>query len=430
MWSVYIDTNRARIVSTRLLGMGSRRAYFNPFAPLQTRTIGKTNLPGKRWVRVRNVLAGISDADVSLVYLQSDPRVSASALPRPSRVYLGTEVVGEVVAVGPEVEFMRVGDRVAYHLDRCCVTADIEPLCRHCAAGHFALCENRYLPGPQPIGGGWSDEMIVHERQLFLVPDNLIDEQAVLLQPTAKSLHAVLRRIPQPGDSVLVIGSQTAGLLTIQAARALAPNIDITVMPDQAFQIEMATRMGATHILYREEGTAGAARLTGARHIRRKFGADALVGGFDIVYDTTGTPATLQQALRWTRAGGAVVLTGAYASPMQLDLTAPWHDEISIIGSTGYGTESWPGGEGVSLWSGSSGGRVETFALAAELTREGRLTPQRLITHRFPLREIRTAVATAHESQVHHAIKVLLDIQAVAAARATASQPQMQRAQT
>lgn len=427
MWSAYLDTNRVRVVGTRLLGIGSRRAYFNPLAPLRTRTINKISLPGKRWVRVRNIVAGISDADIALVYLHGDPRVALSALPRSPRIYLGTEVVGEVIHVGPEADFIRVGDRVAYHLDRCCVTADIEPVCRHCAAGHYALCENRYVSGPKPIGGGWSDEMIVHERQLFLVPDNLSDEQAVLLQPTATSLHTVLRHPPQPGDHVLVIGSHTAGLLTIQAARTLAPNVEITVLADYPFQIEMATRMGATHILYREEGTAGAARITGAHHLRRRLGPDALIGGFDTVYDTIGTPAALQRALRWTRSGGTVVLAGAHASPMQLDFTAPWHDEVSIVGSTGYGTERWPGGDGVAAWRGDSGGRVESFALAAELIREGRLTPHRLVTHRFPLREVRTAIASAHDNVEHRAVKVLLDIQAPAETRPGVSQPRAQR---
>lgn len=413
MWSVYLDNNAARVAATRALGTVSRRAYFGPAAPLRSRNIGKVALPGRRWVRVRNTMAGIADEEVERVYLSADPRISLMALPRHSRVYLGREVVGEVIDIGPDVEFMRVGDRVVYQLDQCCATRDIEPPCRHCAAGNFGLCENRFLPGPEAIGGGWSDEMVVHERQLFLVPDALSDEEAALLEPATLGVHAALRHQPQPGDNVLVIGSHALGLLTTQAVRALAPNANITVRADHPFQIEMATKVGATRILYREDGTPGVARITGGRHFKRRFGADLLIGGFDVIYDTVGTPDSLQQALHWVRAGGTVVLVGQRLAPMHLDMTPLWHQEIALIGASAHGTESWPGGEGFAAWGGDNGGRVPTFALTAALIRERRLTPQRLVTHRFPLREVRRALAVAHDKEEFRAIKVLLDIRDV-----------------
>ncbi len=382
MWSVYLDTNPLRLASTRALGSVSRRAYFGPLAPLRARNLAKTQLPGRRWVRVRNSMAGISGADVALVHLEADPRVSLLALPRQPRIYLGREVCGEVIDIGPEVEFLRVGDRIAYQLD-------------------------------QPIGGGWSDEMLIHERQAFLVPDSLSDEQAALLEPCAVAVHAALRHQPQPGDNVLVMGAGTLGLLTTQAIRALSPNAHITVLARYPFQVEMATHLGATRMLYPEEGSAGVARLLDAQHFKRRLGAELLIGGFDVVYDTVGSSATLQQALRWVRGAGTVVLVGSRMTPMRLDMTPVWHQEVTLIGATAHGTEGWPGNAGLETWSGGDGGRVSTFALAAALVRERRLTPQRLITHRFPLREVRRAVETARHKAEHHAIKVLLDIRDV-----------------
>lgn len=413
MWSVYLDTKPVRAMTTRALGAVSRRAFYSPFAPLRARSLGKTTLPGKNWVRVRNTTAGISGNDIALAHLRADPRVALQALPRLPRLYMGREVVGEVVEVGPNVEFLRKGDRVAYQIDQCCATRDIEPPCRHCAVGNYNLCENRYLPGLSAIGGGWSDEMIVHERQLFLVPDGLTDEQAALLEPSALGLHAAMRHRPQPGDNVLVVGAGTLGLLTTQAIRALAPNANITVLARYPFQIEMATRMGATRILYQEDGTAGVARLTGAQHYRKRFGGELLVGGFDVIYDAVGTPETIQNALRWVRGGGALVVVGQHLMPMRLDMTPLWRHEVQLIGAAGHGMESWPGSESITRWGGNDGGRVSTFALAAALMQERRLTPQRLITHRFPLREVRRAIATARDKNEHRSIKVLLDIRNV-----------------
>jgi threonine dehydrogenase-like Zn-dependent dehydrogenase len=413
MWSVYLDTSPMRAAVTRALGVASRRAYFGPLAPLRARRIRQTELPGPKWVRVRNSMAGISSADVARVLLQTDRSVSPLALPRQPRVYLGREVCGEVVEAGPEVDFLRVGDRVAYQYDQCCATREIEPPCSRCAAGSFNLCENRYLPGPQAIGGGWGDEMIVHERQLFLVPDTLSDEQAALLESTAAALHAVLRHQPQPGESVLVIGAGTLGLLTTQVLRGLSPNTLITVEARHPFQAEMASTMGASHLLSPAEGSAGVARYTGAKRFSKRGGAELLIGGFDAVYDTVGTEDSLQRALHWVRAGGAVVLAGAHLGRMRLDLTPVWHQEVRLFGALEHGSERWPGDTVLSGWAADSGGRVSTFALAAALMRERRLAPQLLITHRFPLREVRNALAVVRDEAEHHAVKVLLDIRDV-----------------
>ncbi|MGO8949778.1 MAG: zinc-dependent alcohol dehydrogenase [Ktedonobacterales bacterium] len=420
MWSVYLDTNPMRTLSSRGLGLFSRRAYYGPLAPLRSRRIAHATLPGRHWVRVRNIISGVSGTDIALTHLQLDPRVSLAALPRQSKLYLGHEVVGEVSETGPDVEFLRIGDRVAYQFDQCCATRDVKPPCRHCTMGNYALCENRYLPGPAAIGGGWSDEMIVHERQLFLVPDSLTDEQAALLEPCAVALHTALRHLPQPGDNVLVIGGGTIGLLTTQAVRILAPEVTIASIARYPVQIEMATRMGANRILYQADGTSAIARHTGGHHFKRHFGPDLLIGGFDVVYDTIGSTETLQNAIRWTRGGGAVVQAGRQLAPSALDLTPLWHQEISLLGASGHGTEDWPANAGIASWTRGNSGRVFTYALTAALIREHRLTPERLITHRFPLREVRHAVEVARDKSTHHSIKVILDIGDSPASRLTA----------
>ena len=411
MWSVYLDTHPVRVVSTALLGHASRRAHYGPLAPLRARKLSRPALPGRRWVRVRNHMAGISHDDLQLVHLDLDPHVAALAPPRPSRIYLGREVVGEVVEVGSGVQFLRPGDRVAYQTDQCCATREIEPPCRQCAFGSYALCENRYLPGPQATGGGWSDEMVVHERQLFLVPDGLADEQAALLEPAAAGVHAALRGLPQPGDNVLVIGADSIGLLTTQAVHALGPEgMTIAAVASHPFQAEMAARMGAEHVLYDEDLSAAVVRLTGAQRFHGRGGSELMMGGFDVVYDTVGTSATLQNALRWTRAGGAVVLVGDRLEPLQVDLTPIWFQEIVLIGSIAHGAENTPGTRAAAALGRERGGRESTFQLAARLVRERRLTPERLITHRFPLREVRRAVETARDKDEHRAIQVMLDM--------------------
>jgi threonine dehydrogenase-like Zn-dependent dehydrogenase len=410
MYSAYLDLNPARALSVRTLGNASRRIYFSPVAPLRVRRMPPPPLPDGRWVRVRNILAGMALDEVQQTVTSMSAGLAPTAAPQPHRIYLGREVVGEVIEVGPDTRFLRVGDRVAYQSGQCCATREIEPPCRHCAMGVYALCENRYLPGPEQIGGGWGDEMVVHERQLFLVPDGMQPEQAALLEPTAAALHAALRHQPRVDDQALVLGAETHGMLITQALRVLAPMLNITVAPEQSYQVEVATRMGASRILYPEDGVAAVARMTGAKLYRGQIGAELVVGGFDVVYDTLGTEHSLRQALTWAREGGVVVLAARSLHWTRLDLSPIWNREVTLVGAYSHGAENWPGGDARFSIGGSTGGRAPTFALATELLREERLTPERLVTHRFPLREVKTAITTVRDRVEHRAITVLLDI--------------------
>jgi threonine dehydrogenase-like Zn-dependent dehydrogenase len=255
-----------------------------------------------------------------------------------------------------------------------------------------------------PTGGGWSEEMVLHERQLFLVPDALLDEQAALLEPAARAVHAALRRQPQPGEQALVIGTDVEGLLLIQALRAFAPNANIAALLDAPYHAEMAARMGASQTLRRDEARDGIARVTGSKRLSGGRGAELYIGGFDVVYDTVGTEKTLQAALRWARPEGAVVLAGQRPTPLRLDLTPVWHAEVTLYGAYEPGMEAWQ------TETGHGSGRISAFALAASLIRERRMTPERLVTHRFPFREFRRALIALQHVEEHQTLQELLDI--------------------
>jgi threonine dehydrogenase-like Zn-dependent dehydrogenase len=404
MWSVYLKPSSTRTGLTRALGRFSRRAYYGSLAPLRLQRIPVPALPGTQWVRVRNHTAGISQRDLATIELLSSPGVSLAAIRHPRRIFLGHQVVGEVVEVGPHAQLLRPGDRVVWQCGPCCPTRGIEPPCHACAAGNYALCIHRYMPAsPAPTGGGWSEEMVLHERQLFLVPDALPDEQAALLESAASAVHAALRRQLQPGEQALVIGTDVEGLLLIQALRAFAPNADIAALLDAPYHAEMAARMGASQTLRADEVPEGIARVTGSKRLSNTQGAELFIGGFDVVYDTIGSETSLQSALRWTRPEGAVVLVGQQATPLSLDLTPVWHTEVTLYGTFAPGMEHWQ------AETGRGNGRISSFTLAASLMRDRRLTPERLVTHRFPLREFQRALVTLQHVEEHQTLQVLLD---------------------
>lgn len=400
MWTSTLELNPRRALITRLLGRFWRGAYYTSFAPLQVQNLPRQTLPASNWVRVRNHLAGICGSDLHLIYIDGDFRIAPAALPGHSRSYPGHEVVGEVIEVGDDVEELHVGDRVVLQSGPSCLSTGVQPLCRSCAIGNYSLCECGNLPGPTPIGGGWSEEMLLHEQQLFRIPRGISDEQAVLLEPSAVAVHAVLRHLPRPGDHVLVIGAGTIGLLTLQVLRALAPQTRVSVMARHAFQVEQATRLGASYILYPQDTYETVKLTTGAQLYRGMFGNKMLLGGYDAIYDTIGSKRTLHDALRWTRARGTIVVIGVDLHLMHIDLTPVWYQEINLIGSVAHGMETWPTG---------THERCSTFAIAAELIETGQIHPEKLITHRFALNNYQHALATATGKSQSRAIKVVFD---------------------
>jgi threonine dehydrogenase-like Zn-dependent dehydrogenase len=406
MKALYVKVTAPRMLTTRILARLSKRgAYFGPWAPLQLEDIAWPPKLEPHQVRVRNRLGGICGSDIHFVQADGDFRIAPAALPGITHIYLGHEVVGDVVEVGSEVKAYKVGDRVAAQtLAGSCIGQGREPLCRHCAVGNYALCDEARQQDPLSVGGGLAEEWVAHEGRFFPVPDDLTDEQAVLLEPAACGLRAALRRRAQPGDRVMVIGCGTIGSMTLQSIRAAQPDCEITALAQFDYQADMARKLGASNIIMLgSDAYSEVARLTGGHLYRGRLGNRTIMGGFDLVYDCVGKPQTLRDALRWARAGGAVVLVGVNLAPMQVDLTPVWYWEVELVGIMAHGGEEW------------QGERVSTFDLVVRLLREGKLSFDGFITHRFPLSQYRQAFLTAMDQARSHTFKVIFDHQGQAA---------------
>jgi threonine dehydrogenase-like Zn-dependent dehydrogenase len=202
------------------------------------------------------------------------------------------------------------------------------------------------------------------------------------------ALHGVLRRPPQPGEKVLVVGAGIVGLLTVQAARVVAPSAHVTVLARYPHQSEMARRLGADEVVSEPDHLyERMAEITGARHYRFPLNRGMLLGGFDVVYDCVGSAASVTDGLRWARAGGTFVLIGLTFESLRVDLSPVWYQEVDLIGSHTFGVENW------------KGRRAHTFELVIEMMQEGIWKHDGLITHRFPLAQHRRAVATAADKR-------------------------------
>ncbi|MCO6450258.1 MAG: alcohol dehydrogenase catalytic domain-containing protein, partial [Caldilineales bacterium] len=305
MKTMYLDITAPRFALTKALGRVNRSAYFGPASPLVLAEMDDLPLPHPAWVRVRNRMCGICGSDLHQIYLDAGLDVAPTALPAHKRIYLGHEMVGEITEVGTDVVGFNPGDRVVRwgRADDCRARGRSE-LCPACARGHRVLCEVASEEKPfAPIGGGFGDSFITPAATLVPVPDPVSDEQAIFTEPIAVAIHAAYRCLPQPNDRVLVLGCGTIGFLLIQVLRLVQPDCEISAVAEFPWQADLARSFGATHVfLASEDGFARAAELTDARLYEGRSGNRMLMGGFDIVFDVVGIPATLNNALRWTRA--------------------------------------------------------------------------------------------------------------------------------
>lgn len=375
----------------------------SPLGLMRLREVPEPRLPGPRWCRVRPILSGICGSDLSSLTAEGSVYFGpVTSFP----FTFGHEVVGRVVEVGPEVSRVRPGQRVALEPALGCEVRGIEPLCPACQEGAHGNCVNivRGVTGPgvqtgfcRDTGGGWSASLVAHELQLHPVPETLSDEEAVLLEPFACALHAVLRA---PKHRVgLVLGCGTMGLLTIAATKALSRSEQLIAFAKHPHQQEQAKRLGADIVLPPgRKGRDRVCELVGATQHFAEIGPPTILGGVDVVFDCVGSERSLDEGLRLTKARGTTILVGMPGVPSWVDWTTIWFKELQVCGAYAYGMED------------VEGRRISTFDLGLDLLTNRRVDLQALVTHRFPLVEYRQAVRTALLTGRYRSIKTVFAI--------------------
>lgn len=388
MRALVFEPTVPRYVFTKALGAVHSAAFTSPISPLALREIPPPPLPGPDWVRVRTRLGGICGTDLHVIRLETSPVLSAfTSFP----FVLGHENVGTIEEAGPEAG-LAPGQRVVVEPVLPCATRGVEP-CRFCAAGDYHLCERttdgRIAPGLliggcRDTGGSWGEFFVAHRSQVFPVPDGVSDENALLAEPMASSLHPLLRHPPPSDGTVLVIGAGVIGQLLVAAVRAMGMRARVVVLAKYPFQAEMAQRLGADHAILlgrRDEHYDALAALLGGSLLRPMLGKRVIVGGADWTAECVGSARAVDDALRLTRPGGTVVPLGLPSLPRGVDWTPLWLKELRVVGSYAYARE--PG----------SGRR--TMEIVLDWMASGRVDVRSLLTHTFPLEAFRQALATA-----------------------------------
>ncbi len=325
-----------KYVGARALGARAPGLLSGPLAPLRLVTIADPAPPKGRagWARVQPVLSGICGSDLSTIAGRSSfyfsPLVSLPFVP-------GHEVVGLLM---DDCDDLAAGTRVVLSSVLACAARGEDPPCPNCEAGDTGRCD-RVTVGHLKAGlqtgycadtsGGWAKMFVAHRSQLHPVPDAIDDRTAVVIEPFACAIHAAERAKIEPGQTVLIAGAGTVGILTLLAVRLFAQPGRVIVAAKHPNQRAAAKMAGADEIVRPEHAAKAVRRTTSAVKLTPERGQDLLLGGVDVALECTGSRSALDLALRTTKAGGRVVVSGIPGGGA--DLTPLWFRELELVGA-------------------------------------------------------------------------------------------------
>jgi len=414
MRAVTFDVSVPGYLLGKGLGGVTDAVVFGGLSGLRITDVPEPLLPGADWVRLEVLKAGICGSDIGNLTYQSSPAMEPfGSFP----AVLGHEVLARVLDVGPAVKRVERGQRVALDPVISCAVRGYPGTdwCPSCVAGRPGTCERageggRTVVGGRPLRrgltvgyqadlpGGWGERMIAHESQLFPVDDAVSDKAAVLMEPLAVGLHAVLGSRPLDTGPVLVIGSGPIALGTIWALRAVGYSGELVAQIKFGKEAEIAHALGADSTIAPGGEARQALIDTGAQAYMPIVGDEVYAGGgFPLIFDCVGSGETLKQSLRFAAARGRILLLGCAAEIRKLDLTFLWARELDVKGYVCYGIEEW------------QSGRPHTFEVVHDLLVQTGAPVESLVTDIYPLEQYQTALSAVVNRRRTGSIKVLLD---------------------
>ncbi len=268
----------------------------------------------------------------------------------------GHEFAGEVVALGRDVAQsnengetnITVGSRVAVDPNLYCGHCDF------CRTGHENLCLYYSALGVT-TNGGIAQYVAVPLAAAYMLPDTISLREAALLEPISCAVHAMHILNPRSGDTFLIVGAGTMGLLLLQLA--LRGGASRVVMIDVNTQrLACAEQLGATR-------TYG--------DIQQALADEPL--GFNCVIDATGVPAVIENAFMAVKRGGKFMVFGVASHEARISLSPfrIYNDEITIIGSMAI---------------------LFSFQAALDLLNGGVINTQAMLTAALPLQDFPRAL--------------------------------------
>ena len=266
----------------------------------------------------------------------------------------GHEFAGEVVAVGSDVaqrygkENITIGSRIAVEPNLYCGHCD------SCRTGHENLCLN-YAALGVTTNGAVAQYVTVPVAKAYALPDNMSFREGALIEPVSCAVHGMHILNPRSGDTFLIVGAGTMGLLLLQlAVRGGASRV--AMVDVNAQRLALAEQLGPTRTY---------------SDIKQALKDEPL--GFNCVIDATGVAPVIENAFMAVKRGGKLLIFGVASNEARISLSPfrIYNDEITIIGSMAV---------------------LFSFQAALDLISSGVINTEAMLTKALPLQDFLEAL--------------------------------------
>ena len=333
---------------------------------MELRVVPDPPEPGPGEVSVRIRACGVCGSDMHF-YLEG----SSAGTPARFPMVVGHEPAGEVVAVGPGVESLAVGDKVAVEPAVTCGR------CEYCKAGKRNLCSRvEFMIGIQ-LPGLLLEYATIPATNALKIPPTMSWGEAALVEPVAILLHALELAELKAGETVAIMGAGPIGILGCAMAKLAGASLVVCgdILPHR---LERAREMGADLAVDVSKDSIADA----VKDLTRGQGAD-------VVIDAAGKPASLNAAVRSLRPGGRIVVIGI---PSEADTPFPFWTALHAEAT-------------IKVQKRSNGNDHE----ALEIIKAGKIDESKILSHRFSLADGGKAFATMGD-YADGVIKPLIEI--------------------
>ena len=325
--------------------------------------------PGFQEVLVRMRAVALCGSDPPLLEGKSRKDGLPACLP----FIPGHEGAGIVAEIGPGAEMFRPGDPVAAEAHLGC------GWCQNCREGRYNLCLNfgRQETGHKQYGftvqGCYAEYCVFHIRSVHRIPEGLSCEQGALADTLATALHGIRLAGVIPGGTAAVMGCGPVGMSASLLLKAMGSRVIICGRGDR---LRKAALLGADEVIEYPSCDVGKA----VKALTDGLGADRVI-------ECAGTEQSFRNSIASVKRGGTVAVIAMPAEDLcSLDLKAVVWNELTIVGSRG-----------------NPNCHEEVLRMMAA----GLIDPSPMITHRFPLEQMREAVRTFH-GRLDGSMKILI----------------------
>lgn len=286
---------------------------------------------------------------------------------------LGHEGIGIVEEVGTGVNNFKPGDKVLIS----CVTSCGR--CDYCKKAMYAHCENGGWILGHLIDGTQAEYVRIPyaDTSMYHLPPGTDEEALVMLSdilPTSLEIGVINGEV-QPGDVIAIVGAGPIGMSTLLTAQLYSPAEIIMIDLDDN-RLEMSKKFGATQ-------TVNSSKSDAVKQVMELTDGK----GVDVTIEAVGFPVTFDICQQILKPGGRLANVGVHGKPVELHLEQLWIRNVKI--STGLVNTS-------------------TTPMLLKTVESGKISPQQLVTHRFPLDQIIHAYDVFGNAAKEKAMKVIL----------------------